>query len=223
MSGTPKEKFLDIVTAEQLHVIYDAIQKGYRDTANQYDGFDLSHDNTWTSYGHVRLSFIRQHLEDAQIPNGMEIYVRKHDINGFPQIEIVIDNKVSLTIKSNDDPHTLPESSDIRRKRAKVNKSPQLTLDLDLPNLIEPHTNPEDLEISGIVTFTKGLCREPEFISIVFPSRNYTRTLCDSIDVLKIGADYEASQKAKADERLLKQRPKPINPEKKNVRLKKKA
>jgi|GEM_PF-3737817 len=213
MEAPIRDKFLEIVKPEHLLVIYDSIRRAFRTVAIEYDGFNLSPENTRISYGHLKLSFIRDNLEKAKLPTGMRIVKTNHPKNGWPQTEIVIEDRVYLTLKGSEDSDSLPDPSDERRENAKTK---QLSLDLGLPSQ-------EVQSINGIVTYSVGTARETGFVSVVFPSSNYTHTLCDRVNVLEICLEYEKQKKAESEERLLKQRPKPINPAKENVKLKKKA
>jgi len=208
------EQFLSIVTSEQMYVIYKAITKALYSAHLEYEVWEFPPEIARKSHGHLRNCFIDENLLQADLPGGMSIVIEHHPVNGYAQVVINIKDKVVMTVQGNDDPDALPEASEIRKKQAKLNRR--------FPLLELMGEAKQDEKINGLVTFQRGFVKEPSFISVVFPSPKFNGTTCDKVDLLSIGIEYEARMRADAEMRVMNQR-KPINPEKKNVKLRKKA
>lgn len=217
MSDLDKQ-FLRIVSPEQMHAIYKAIKQGCYDTFLEYESWEFDASTRSKSHGHLRNSFIEANLLKAELPEGVKVERVYHQINGYAQLVITIQERIVLTLKSNDDPYTLPDVSDLRKENAQKNKRLPL---IDLLKASEP-SYVDKREINGIVTFQRGYVEAPEFMSVVFPSPSFLEVMCDRVDLLSICTAYEADQRENAEKRVLNQR-RPITPEKKTVTLKKKA
>ena len=118
-----------------------------------------------------------------------------------------------LTHKSNDNPSTLPEESDYRKRDARKYNPGS---DGPLLDLLSPKKKVDIDCLYGVITHKPNEAGvEPGFISVVFPCKEY-REVLDGVDLIQCCERMEADSR----QSTLKRRPAPIEHEKKRVRLK---
>lgn len=207
-------RFLTNVQGWQLRKIQEAITEGYLAAEMVFETLDLESPLERQAKGHLRGSIISQKLLGLNAPqDGLEIKLCENTLGSFSYAEVTLNDLVRLTVKTNDDPFTLPEDSDYRVSNAKVNPEHSLPL-LELIEEKREDTNKELLDC--ILTHKPLMTGKPEFISVVFPCKRYQNVLANK-DLLECCEELEA----KEDKATIKRRRAPIEIEKKPLKLKK--
>ena len=207
--------FRERVEPWQLRKVYDTITEAYNEVQIIVEGLDLLPPLQRQCMGHIRCSFISQALLGLNSPeDGIEVELASSQVAGWSFAEITLNKLVQLTVKSHDNPYTLPEISDFRGQRAKQNPEEQGTL-LELLGIkSEVDTNEP---INGIIIHKPGKVGRPDFVNVIFPDKYYKTLLGESLNLLELCEEMEA----KADQSLIKRRPKPVEVEKSKLKLKK--
>ena len=188
----------------------------------EYEALNLREPYKQQGLSVHRISLISEKIHEINSENiGIKVLPRFNSSKSYGFPEIIINEKVLLTIKTNDDPLTLPIHSNYRKEYSSMNppyNNYQGSLFESEEDLIRKKWLSQDDKVNGIITY-KVKNANFDFVSIVFPCCDYKSTH-GRIDVIKDCSEYIERKRA-SQEKTSSPLRKPIDIEKKLPKLRK--
>lgn len=175
-----KDDFLRLVQTEHLFEIYKVFREAGRMARDEYEYDDGDKDyQIQSGLPNTRLTKIYEKLHRLESKKQKIKVNKKSTSSNWKYPEIILCDKILLTVKSSDAPDILPEDSYYRKDDAKINPP---DVQMSLFEDTDIFDNPEYL-INGVITFKFKADGALDFLSIVFPKRNY-KDILNFLDIL---------------------------------------
>jgi hypothetical protein len=182
------DEFWQNVNIDQLYKIYEVIRDVYIVAPSTLEFLAMDAYLERQCIGHIRTSIISDRLQKMNfLSQGIEVSLESNIIGSYYFAKIIINKKVLITVKSHDNPMTLPDKSDYRELFAKSNPDSMPLLDR-LNFRIDQEDKDKSNYINCIVTH-----KLPEHITLIFPCKRYLNLLSEPIDLLSRCQEYEQS------------------------------